>query len=133
WNQPASTPQRYAIINPAAASFRALWIARIGAAIAAVNPDALHLDFNGIYNDGNGRIAGLTFPQGDVQLHSEIVNAFPGIALGGELESDIDYRFYSFAQAGLDMAYVPAPGHPIVTFLFDQQTVTYGHLSTTSV
>ena len=133
WDKPPSTPQRYAIINPASSAFRALWIARVGAAIAAVNPDALHLDFNGIYNDGNGRIGGLTFPQGDVQFHSEIVSAFPSLALGGELQSDIDYRFYSFAQAGLDMAYVPAPGHPIVTFLFSPQTLTYGHLSTPNV
>ena len=128
WSQPAS-PAKYGIINPAAAAFRSLWLARIGAAVSALSPDALHLDFNGDYNDGNGLIEGRTFPQGDALFHDQITTAFPNLAIAGELASDINYRHLP-AQAGLDMAHVPGLGHPIVRFLFDPQVLTYGHLST---
>lgn len=128
WDQPPSTPQRYGIIDPAAAAFRALWIARIGAAVAALNPDALHLDFNANYNDGKGPIEGRTYAQGHDLFNQQIIAAFPNLALGGEYATDVTYRYTSFAQAGL-WAFA-APGHPISTFLFAPQVLCYGHLST---
>ena len=129
WELPPSTPYRFAYINPAAAAFRTLWIARVGAAVTAVGPDALHLDISGpMYNDGNGPIGGLTYPQGSAQLHQDIVAAFPNLALGGEGENDITYRYHSFAQAWYFLK-PSLPGHPIATFLFSPQVQYYGHLS----
>ena len=122
-----SDPQRFAFIDPAAPSFRALWISRMGAAIAAVAPDALHLDISGYtFNDGNGPIAGLTYPQGTDQFRKDIIAAFPSVALGGEGENDISYRYESFAQ--IDWNAPNNPGHPIATFLFSPQVRYYGYL-----
>jgi hypothetical protein len=131
WDQPPSTPQRYGIIDPAAAAFRSLWIARIGAAVTALGPDALHLDFTAMYNDGNGPIEGRTYPQGEDLLNQQIIAAFPGLALGSEEETDFTYRYHSFAQAG--WWGFAAPGHPIVGFLFAPQVEYYGHLATPPV
>lgn len=126
WDQPGN-PQRLAFINPAAAAFRALWISRIGAGIATLAPDALHLDVSGsMFNDGNGLIEGRTFPQGSIQFHQEIAAAFPNLALAGEGEADITYRFHAFAQSWNGSG--GAPGHPIANFLFSPRVRYYGHL-----
>jgi hypothetical protein len=133
WDQPPSTPQRYGIINPASAAFRSLFITRIGAAIATLSPDALHLDFNGSYNDGNGPIEGRSFTQGQVKLHDELVAAFPTVALGGEIETDLGFPYYSFAQGWNPYLLSATPGHPIAAFLFSPQVLYYGHLVTPRV
>ncbi len=92
WEEPPSTPQRFAYINPASSAFRALWIARVGVAVAALQPDALHLDISSpTYNDGNGIIEGRNYPAGSVRLHEDIRAAFPSVALGGEGENDVLY------------------------------------------
>jgi len=132
WHLPPSTPNRYGTISPASAAFRALWIARVSAAVAALQPDALHLDISGpMNNDGNGPIEGRTFPAGSDKFHQDIVAAFPTLALGGEGENDITYRYHAFAQAwgpwavGLGSAGI---GHPIAAFLFAPHVQFYGHL-----
>jgi uncharacterized protein DUF6259 len=128
WQMPPSTPYRFAYINPAASAFRSLWITRVAAAVNAVAPDALHLDISGpVYNDGNGLIGGMNYGQGSAQMHQDIIAAFPNLALGGESENDIVYRYESFAQAWATDR--PALGHPIATFLFGPQVRYYGHLS----
>jgi hypothetical protein len=132
WDQPPSTPPRYGIIDPAATAFRSLWIARISAAVTALGPDALHLDYTAMYNDGNGPIEGRTYPQGEDLFNQQIIAAFPDLALGSEEETDFTYRYHAFAQAGLDTAF-PAAGHPIGTFLFSPQVEYYGHLATPQV
>ena len=119
WDWPVSEPTRFAFINPAASAYRSLWIARVTAAVNALSPDALHLDISApTYNDGNGVIEGRTYAQGSVQFHQDIISAFPNLALAGEGENDVLYRFHSFAQAWYYQ--MPAPGHPIATFLFSQ-------------
>lgn len=129
WDMPPSTIGRFAYINPASSAFRSLFVTRVGAAIAAVHPDAIHLDVSsGLINDGNGLIEGLTFAQGAAQLHQDLITAFPNVAIGGEGENDVLYRYQSFAQT-LWLEYPPMQGHPISTFLFNQKTQYYGHLS----
>ena len=71
-------------------------------------------------------IEGRTYAQGSVQFHQDIISAFPNLALAGEGENDVLYRFHSFAQAWYYQ--MPAPGHPIATFLFSPQVMYYGHL-----
>ena len=64
WNSPASTPNRFAWIDPASSVYRGLFISRVGAAVTALQPDALHLDVSApMFNDGNGLIGGMNYPQ----------------------------------------------------------------------
>ena len=126
WDQP-SNPLRYGLIDPASSVFRSLWITRVTAAVNAVNPDALHLDFTAMYNDGNGPIEGRTYTQGEEFFTQQIVNAFPNLAIGCEEEFDFTYRYHSFAQA--DLFAFSAPGHPISTFLFSPQVYYYSNLT----
>jgi hypothetical protein len=130
WDQP-SNPGRYGLIDPAASAFRSLWITRIAAAVNAAHPDALHLDFTAMYNDGNGPIEGRTFTQGEDLFNQQIIAAFPNLALGCEEEFDFTYRYHSFAQAGL-WAFI-SRGHPISAFLSSPQVLYYGHLATPPV
>jgi hypothetical protein len=81
-----------------------------------------------MWNDGNGLIGGLNYAQGSDLLHQEIAAAFPGVALGGEGENDILYRYHAFAQS-LAPEDEPLPGHPITNFLFNSRTQYYGHLA----
>jgi hypothetical protein len=131
WDLPPSTPHRFAFINPSSAVFRSLLLARLGAMVAAVNPDALHLDISApMYNDGNGPIEGMNYAQGSARLHEELIARFPSLALGGEGENDVISRYHSFAQAWYTQ--LDDPGHPITTFLFDPHVQYYGHLSLAS-
>jgi hypothetical protein len=126
WNQP-STTGRYAFINLAAPAYRSLFINRISAAVNSLAADALHLDISGpMINDGNGLINGMSYAQGSAQLHQDLIAAFPAVALGGEGENDIIYRYQSFAQSWwLSTANA---GHPIAAYLFSPQVQFYGHL-----
>jgi hypothetical protein len=121
-------PERIAFINPASNAFRALQIQSMTPAVNALQPDAIHLDVSGaFYNDANGPIDGRTFAQGSVQLHKDLIAAFPNIALGGESETDVLYPYEQFAQSSFwdkDADY----GHPILNFLFDANVQFYGHL-----
>jgi hypothetical protein len=127
WKWDLSVPYRFAFISPAASAFRSLFIERVRVAVNTLAPDALHLDISApMYNDGNGLIEGLTYPQGSVRLHEDLRAAFPGMVLGGEGENDILYRYHAFAQAWY---FEPgAVGHPITTFLFSPKVQYYGHL-----
>jgi len=123
-----SCAYRFAYISPASSAYRTLLINRLGTAVNAVNPDALHLDISGpMDNDGNGLIEGMTYPQGSVRLHQDLMAAFPNLVLGGEGENDVIYGYQSFAQSwsnGYDFFY----GHPIANFLFSPSVQYYGHL-----
>ena len=130
WDHPTSDPQRFAWINPASSAYRSLLIARVAPAVSSVQPDAFHLDVSSpMFNDGNGLIEGMTYPQGAVQLQKDLMAAFPNVILGGEGENDILYGYQSFAQTwGADS--IPAqPGHPIDSFLFGPQMQYYPNLA----
>ena len=124
----ASCSTRYAFIDPASSTYRALLIQRIGTAVTAVNPDALHLDISApMFNDGNGLIEGMNYAQGSARLHEQLIAQFPNLAIGGEGENDILYRYDQFAQAFFYFDDSKL-GHPIVNFLFSPQVRFYGHL-----
>jgi hypothetical protein len=135
WDSPVSTPNRFAWINPASSVYRNLFISRLKPAVTAVHPDALHLDVSApMFNDGNGLIEGMTYPQGSVQLHKELVAAFPTLAFGGEGMNDLLYPYNSFAQNWLSGDRSTLVGHPIANFLWNSQNSSnlqvqyYGHL-----
>jgi hypothetical protein len=128
WDQPSS-PTRFAYISPAADAFRAKLIMRVTSAVTALAPDALHLDISEpMFNDGRGLVDGRTYAQGSIQLHDDLLAAFPGLAFGGEAENDILYRYHPFAQALFYPLTLDVPGHPIATFLFSPKVQYYGHL-----
>jgi uncharacterized protein (TIGR03437 family) len=135
WSSPPSTPNRFAWIDPASSVFRKLFVSSVGAAVAAVQPDALHLDVSGVmFNDGNGPIEGMNYGEGMVQLHKDIIAAFPNLALGGEAMNDAIYCYNSFAQNWWVGDYDTLVGHPVVNFLWNSringeaQIQYYGHL-----
>jgi len=128
WLGAATDPNRYAIIDPASPAYRSLFVSRVGTAVNALHPDVLHLDISGpLANDGNGPINGISFAQGAAQLHQDLIDAFPSVALAGEGENDILYRYESFAQSWWQPD-IHAFGHPITDFLFTPQVMFYGHL-----
>ena len=98
WNQPVSSPARYALIDPASAAYRSLFVARVGPAIETLQPDAIHLDFTTIFNDGNGLIDGKNFNQGLAQLEADLLAAFPNLVLGTEESNDAIAAPASFCQ-----------------------------------
>ena len=131
WDMPPSTPYRFAFINPAAAAYRNLFIARVGAAVAALQPDALHLDISSAaVNDGNGIIEGRNYPAGIARLHQDLQAAFPAVALAGEGENDVTFPYQRFAQVLTYTEQTAPPGHAITAFLFAPSVQFYGHLST---
>jgi hypothetical protein len=122
---PAGNIHRFAYISPASSAYRKLFIDQVRVAVDALKPDALHLDAGGsIVNDGNGLIEGLNTTQGIIQMHKDLINAFPGIALGSESTNEAIAPFTFFAQRWNE----PTPPHPIATFLFGDQVLFYGFL-----
>ena len=98
WNLPASTPNRYAIVNPAAPAWRQLFVARVTPAVQTLQADAIHLDFSAAFNDGNGLISGINSNQGFAQLEQDLLTAFPGLVLGIEENFDAIAPRASFSQ-----------------------------------
>ena len=128
WHLAPETTSRFAYINPGSAAYRALLISRLQAGLNGLGADALHLDQSGqAINDGNGPIEGRSYAQGVARLHEDLIAAFPGLALGGEAENDITYRYHAFAQAWW-LPDAPPQGHPIAAFLFSPHVRYYGHL-----
>jgi len=130
WDRAVSTPQRFAYISPASSAFRKVLIARLTTTVNTVHPDAIHLDQSVLaINDGNGLIEGMTLPQGVVQLHRELHEAFPGVAFGGEGMNDVVYGYHAFAQSWWQNLPGDPHGHPISNYLLGGQVQYYGHLS----
>ena len=126
WNElPSGDPRRFAYISPACSAYRKLFIDQIRPAIEQLKPDALHLDAGGaIINDGNGLIEGLTSMQGIIELHKELLAAFPNLVLGGESTNEIIGPYNWLAQRWN----YSGPAHPIGNFLEGSQEFFYGFL-----
>jgi uncharacterized protein (TIGR03437 family) len=135
WNLPASTPNRYALINPAASAYRQLFLARVSPAIQTLQPDAIHLDFSVIFNDGNGLVNGLNFNQGLAQLEKDLLAAFPNLVLGLEESNDMIAPWASFSQPlyWSSSGFSPAATPPAPVSSYALANVSrYWHLGTTN-
>lgn len=134
WNQPASTPNRFAFINPAAAAYRQLFLARITPAVQTLEPDAIHLDASVGYNDGNGLIGGMNFNQGMAQLERDLLAAFPNLAIGLEECFDATSPWASFSQplywSSMGMSPAATPPMPVSAYALANVS-RYWHLGTT--
>jgi hypothetical protein len=135
WNLPASTPQRYALIDPASSAYRSLFIARVSPAIQTLQPDAIHLDFTTIYNDGNGLIDGMNYKQGLAQLQADLLAAFPNLVLGAEESNDVIAAQESFMQPlyWSSMGFSAASTPPVAVAAYALPNVhRYWHLGVTN-
>jgi hypothetical protein len=126
WDELASgDPRRFAYISPACSAYRQLYISQIKVAIDQLQPDGLHLDAGGaIINDGNGLIEGMNAMQGMIELHKELLAAYPNIVLGGESTNEIIGPYNWLAQRWT----YTAPAHPLGNYLEGDQVLFYGFL-----
>ena len=116
---------RFAYISPCSSAYRKLFIDQLRVSVAALKPDALHLDAGGaIINDGNGLIEGMNTTQGIIQMHKDLLAAFPAVALASESTNEAIAPFTFFAQRWNE----PTLPHPIATYLFGDQVLFYGFL-----
>ncbi|HTR38575.1 MAG TPA: hypothetical protein VMH80_21865 [Bryobacteraceae bacterium] len=136
-NLPASTPNRFAFVTPAAAAWRQLFRTRIAPAIQTLQPDAIHLDATVSYNDGNGLISGMNYNQGLAQLEQDLLAAFPGLVLGTEQGFDAISPWASFSQPlywstlGSGLSPATTPPAPVSAYALSNVT-RYWHLGTTN-
>ena len=135
WNQPVSTPNRYAQISLASSTWRSLFVQRLTPAVEAINPDALHLDYTFPVNDGNGLIDGLNYNQGEVQMVKDLETAFPSLVFGTEGNGDTFAPYTSFAQqmtwAASGNGYTPDNANPVpVSAYVLPHNLLYFHLGT---
>jgi hypothetical protein len=122
---PEGDPGRIAYINPAYSPYRRLLVESIRPAIEGLHIDVLHLDAGGaIVNDGNGLIEGMNTIEGIMQIHKDLMDAFPDLVLGDESTNEITGPFIHFAQRWTS----DSPPHPISTFLLGDQVQFYGFL-----
>ena len=114
-----------AYISPASKAFRKYVVEQMKTLYETYPIDALHLDINtSVINDGNGLIDGLTAAEGNVLLHQELVEAMPGIVLGGENVHEVTFFNTNLAQR---WSYNNKQPHPISSFLFSTWTIPYGY------
>ena len=117
-----SYPDPLAYINPASNAFRKYVVAQHKKVYETYPIDAFHLDINTLFrNDANGLIDGLTCAEGNILLHKELMEAMPGIVLGGEGVHEGTFFNTNLAQ----LPHNKQP-HPISSFLFSPWTIPYG-------
>jgi hypothetical protein len=135
WDLPVSTPQRYAVIDPAASAYRSLFLARVTPAIQTLQPDAIHLDYTINYNDGNGIIEGRNFNQGLSQLETDLLNTFPSLVLGTEESNDAIAAPASFSQplfwSSMGLTSSVTPPAPVAAYALPN-VHRYFHLGTSN-
>ncbi|MBN2452075.1 MAG: hypothetical protein JXR77_16935 [Lentisphaeria bacterium] len=134
---------QFAYIHPGSAAWRALLVERFRDIVTRYRVDALHLDQTlCIPNHNRGRVDGLTVPEGNLQLHRDLREALPQVALSGEGLDEVTLPFEAFAQRHASHAVDHVHGtwndafirrgHPISSFLFLPCTTIYGYLGMTN-
>ncbi|MDX2267558.1 MAG: DUF6259 domain-containing protein [Bryobacter sp.] len=126
WEEfPAGHPRRVAYISPASSAYRKLFVDSLRPAIEELQPDAIHLDAGGaIINDGSGLVEGMNTMEGIVQLHKDLLAAYPDIVWGGESTNEVIGPYNWLAQRWAS-DYQP---HPLGNFLMGDQVLFYGFL-----
>ena len=129
WDEPTD-PHRHPFINPASSAFRQILVQELKAIWEDYDIDGFFMDAShAVINDANGLIDGLNAGQGTALLHKELVEAMPGVVLGGERLHEATFARESFAERPLLTKEIEP--HPISTFLFSPFThAVGGHLPT---
>lgn len=139
WLWTKATPEiKFAYVNPALKAWRECFVAAMVKLCREHRVDALHLDQTlCIYNDHNGLIEGASMIQGNIQLHRELREALPDVALSGEGLNEVTFRHEAFAQRharGLHHAEGTwdrqwlALAHPVSSYLFRPYVIINGYL-----
>ena len=132
-------PIRIAYINPASERWRSILVDALKEVKARYGVDAFHLDCTlAVFNDANGPIDGMTSTQGNLELHREIRESLPGVALGGEGLNELTIRYEDFSQRHVLLGIRHHEGkwdwrlidhlHPICAYLFTPYNGMYGYL-----
>jgi len=135
----AEPPIHIAYINPASALWRSILTERLRDVRARYGVDAFHLDCTlAVFNDANGLIDGLTSTQGNLELHRQLRDSLPGVAIGGEGLNEVTLRYEDFAQRHVLLGINHFDGtwdkdlidhlHPISAYLFTPFNTMYGYL-----
>ena len=123
WDDP-SYPDSVAYINPVSKAFRKYTVVQHKKVYETYPIDGFHLDINTLFrNDPNGLVDGLTFPEGNILMHRELLEAMPGIVLGGENVHEGTFFNTNLAQR---WSFYNKQPHPISSFLFSTWTIPYG-------
>jgi len=86
-------------VNPAYKPFRDYKIAKFRETFDKYPADGLFLDQSFlIFNDNNGKVDGKTIVDGNLAYHRDVLEAIPGIALGGEGINEISFQYESFCE-----------------------------------
>ena len=84
-------------VNPALKAWREEQIGQFRQLFSEAPADGLFIDQTFlIFNDGNGLLNGESTLDGNLAFHEELVEALPGVALGGESVNEITMQFESF-------------------------------------
>ena len=130
---------KFAYIHPGCSEWRSLLVSRFKGIVERYGVDALHLDQTlCIPNHAEGRVEGLTVPEGNLLLHKELREALPQVALSGEGLDEITAVHEAFAQRHAaravdhvhgtwNEAFIDC-GHPISSYLLLPYTTIYGYL-----
>ncbi|RKU12263.1 hypothetical protein C6503_17655 [Candidatus Poribacteria bacterium] len=125
WDDP-TYPIRPAYINPASEDFRDMYVEEINLVWDMYDIEAIQFDISGlVINDNNGLVDGLTWAEGNIQLHKQIREAIPNIVVTGEHVSEVTFPYQDFVDFWTVQTDQP---HPITTFLFSPYVRMFGFL-----
>ena len=121
-NPKSTDPQRIAVMNPAAASFRRLLLQKLNGALRDLQPDGLLLEGSGLaWNDGNGRLSNMNFIEGMVALERALIATYP-LVLGTDQVNEAIYPYVFLSSRPNDP---PLPTHPISEYLFGDRILFF--------
>jgi len=133
---------KFAYIHPGSAEWRRELIRRLAEAHERLGFDAVHIDQTlCIFNHAGGRVDGLNCAEGSLQLHRDLREALPDVALSGEGLDEVTFVYEAFAQrhcTGFDHTTGSWTrewldrGHPISAYLFTPHTTNVGYLGMSS-
>ena len=125
WNDP-TYPYRPAYINPASQEYRDMYVNEVKLIWDTYGVDAVQLDISTkIINDNNGLIDGLTWAEGNIELHHALREAMLDLVMTGEHIHEVTFIHENFAD--IWTVQHPYP-HPITVFLFSPYVRLFGFL-----
>ncbi|MEW5977365.1 MAG: DUF6259 domain-containing protein [Acidobacteriota bacterium] len=93
----AQSPVQLYYVSPAYKPWRDHQIGQFKALLEKDPADGLFIDQSFLmFNDGNGLQDGQTTVDGNIAYHQELVQAVPGVAIGGESINEISMQYESF-------------------------------------
>jgi hypothetical protein len=93
------TPIKLYYVSPACKAWRDYQVGMFKTLFDTYPADGLFLDQSYlVFNDGNGLVDGQTCLEGNLAFHRELLEAIPGIALGGESIQEITFQYQALTE-----------------------------------